>query len=123
MKSIMRTAIVPLALAGLTLAACRATPRMNGNLSSNAKGAHEEINAISVFGGASVNMPSVIACAGRIPLSTGSATVKDGCFTGDTNVVVCTDTTSISAVRCEPSAGALLVGGSGNDIIAYARMR
>jgi hypothetical protein len=96
---------------------------MNGNLATDAKGSHEEINAIGVFGGANVNMPLPIMCAGRIPLSNGSATVKDTCFSGDTNVVVCTDTASISAVRCAPDAGALQIGGSGSDVIAYARMR
>jgi hypothetical protein len=49
--------------------------------------------------------------------------VKDACFTGDTNIVICTDATGINAVQCTPGAGSLLVGGSGSDVIAYARMR
>jgi hypothetical protein len=87
------------------------------------KVSNDIVNAFGIFGGASVTKLTVIACAGRITLNNGSATVKDACFSGDTNVVVCTDTTSISAVRCSPGAGALQIGGSGSDVIAYARMR
>jgi hypothetical protein len=124
MKSIMRMAIVPLALAGLTFAACRMTPNeVKVNLPGDAKTPNDSINAVGIFGGANVNLHTSIVCAGRVPLSQGSAIVKDACFTGDTNVVVCTDTSSISAVRCSPGAGALLIGGSGGDVIAYARMR
>jgi hypothetical protein len=124
MQHIMRRTIVALALAGLTLAACRMTPNeVKVDLPGNAKTPHEGIYAVGIFGGANVTMPSVIVCAGRIGLSNGSATVKDACFTGDTNVVVCTDSTSASAVRCTPGAGSLLIGGTGSDVIAYARMR
>ena len=124
MQNIMRRSIVPLALAGLTLAACRMTPsEVKVTLPGDMKQPNDSINAVGIFGGANVNLHTSIVCAGRIPLSNGNALVKDACFTGDTNVVVCTDATSISAVRCSPSAGSLLIGGSGSDVIAYARMR
>jgi len=124
MRNIMRMAIILLALAGLTFAACRITPNeVKVNLPGDMKTPNDSINAVGIFGGANVNLHTSIVCAGRVPLSNGNATVKDGCFTGDTNVVVCTDTTSASAVRCSPNAGSLLVGGTSNDVIAYARMR
>ena len=124
MRKFMRKTIVPMALAGLTLAACRMTPNeVKVNLPGDAKMPNDSINAVGIFGGANVNLHTSIVCAGRVPLSQGSAIVKDACFTGDTNVVVCTDATSISAVRCEPGAGSLLIGGNSNDVIAYARMR
>jgi hypothetical protein len=124
MKSIMRIAIVPLAMAGMTFAACRMTPNeVKVNLPGDLKTPNDSINAVGIFGGANVNLHTSIVCAGRVPLSQGSAIIKDACFSGDTNVVVCTDTSSISPVRCSPGAGALLIGGSDNDVIAYARMR
>ncbi len=124
MQSNRRIAIATFALAGLTLAACRMTPNeVKVNLPGDMKTPNDSINAVGIFGGANVNLHTSIVCAGRVPLSQGSAIVKDACFSGDTNVVVCTDTSSISAVRCEPGAGSLLIGGSGADVIAYARMR
>ncbi len=124
MRRIMHKAIDPLAVAGLALGACRMTPNeVKVTLPGDTKTPNDSINAVGIFGGANVNLHSMIVCAGRIPLAQGSAIVKDSCFTGDTNVVVCTDTTSINPVRCAPSAGALEVGGTGSDIIAYARMR
>ena len=62
-------------------------------------------------------------CAGRATLSAGAAQIEDSCFTGEDNVVVCTDVTTANGVRCTPRSGALSIGGSGNDVIAYARMR
>ena len=124
MQNIMRMAMVPIALAGLTFAACRMAPNeVKVNLPGDAKTSQEGIYAVGIMGGANVNLHTAIVCAGRIPLSNGNALVKDACFTGDTNVVVCTDASSISAVRCSPGAGSLLIGGSGSDVIAYARMR
>ncbi len=111
-------------MAGLTLGACHMTPNeVKVTLPGDTKTPNDSINAVGIFGGANVNLHSMIVCAGRAVLSNGSATVKDGCFSGDTNVVVCTDVTSISPVRCAPASGALAIGGSGNDVIAYARMR
>ncbi len=125
MPNLMRTAIVPLALAGLTLGACQSRPPHSAKLnpSGDVKVSNDVVNAFGIFGGANVSFHSMIVCAGRVPLSQGSATVKDACFTGDTNVVVCTDTSNASAVKCAPGAGELLVGGSGNDVIAFARLR
>jgi hypothetical protein len=120
----MRTVRIAIALAGLTLAACHMTPKeVRVTLPGDMKTPNDSINAVGVFGGANVNLHTSIVCAGRIPLSNGNAMVKDSCFSGDTNVVVCTDATNINPVRCTPGAGSLLIGGSGNDVIAYARMR
>jgi hypothetical protein len=124
MQNFTRMAIVPIALAGLAFAACRMTPNeVRVNLPGDATKPQEGIYAVGIMGGATVSLHTSIVCAGRVPPSQGSAIVKDACFTGDTNVVVCTDASSISAVRCEPGAGSLLIGGSGSDVIAYARMR
>ncbi len=84
--------------------------------------ASNNISANSFFGGVSVRTAPNL-CAGRIQLEQGSATVKDGCFTGDTNVVLCTDSTSASAIRCAAGAGSLQLTGAGNDLINYARVR
>ncbi len=112
----MRTMIVPLLLVGaLAATSCRSPQAVRGKESS-------DITATGIFGGAVVNVAPV-ACAGRIGLSGGAAEVKDACFTGDTNVVVCSDASTISPVRCAPHAGALSIGGSGSDVVAYARMR
>ena len=49
-----------------------------------------DIIANSFFGGVNVTAMDV-SCAGRVQLAQGAATIKDTCFTGDTNVVLCTD--------------------------------
>ncbi len=125
MPNLVRTAIVRLALVGLTFAACQSSPPHAAKMNppGDVKVSNDIVNAFGIFGGAKVTMTAVILCAGRVPLSNGNATVKDACFTGDTNIVVCTDATGVNAVRCTPSAGSLLIGGSGTDVIAYARMR
>jgi hypothetical protein len=125
MANLMRMAIVPLALAGLTCAACQSRPPHSARMTpgGDVKVSNDVVNAFGIFGGAKVSMTAVILCAGRIPLSNGSAIVKDACFTGDTNIVICTDATGINPVQCTPGAGSLVVGGSGSDVIAYARMR
>lgn len=80
------------------------------------------ISAFSFFGAAHVSqVPG--ACAGRVQLAQGSATVKDTCFTGDTNVVLCTNASSAHPIRCTPERGSLTVEGSGSDMISYARVR
>ncbi|MGH7985031.1 MAG: hypothetical protein ACREQX_01935 [Candidatus Binataceae bacterium] len=63
------------------------------------------------------------ACSGHTTLANGNASVDDPCFTGSDNVVMCTDTTSPSAVQCAPSDGHLSVSGTAGDTIAYARIR
>ncbi len=72
------------------------------------------------WGGMSINSP---ACAGQVALNNGITTVSDSCFTGGTNVVLCTDTTAANPVRCAPALGTLAVSGNGSDVIAYARVR
>ena len=125
----MRRMIVALALAGLMVAGCRVnhTPlRASGERSGNGQpnAVNGAITAVGLFGGAQVevkNYPNL--CAGRATLNGGSAEIKDSCFSGDTNVVICTDVTNVSAVRCTPANGALSIGGSGSDVIAYARVK
>lgn len=79
-------------------------------------------NANSVFGPANI-VDLAIECAGRVRLEQGAATVNDGCFTGDTNVVLCTDATSASPIQCTASSGKLTLAGTGADLINYARVR
>lgn len=78
--------------------------------------------ANSVFGSVDVRQAANL-CAGRVQLAQGNATVNDGCFTGDTNVVLCTDTSSASAVQCAAANGKLVLAGNGGDLINYARVR
>ncbi len=72
------------------------------------------------FGGFS--MSSGATCAGRATLADGYASVTDVCFTAADNIVLCTDTTTASAVRCAPGNGTLSIAGSNSDTIAYARI-
>jgi len=78
--------------------------------------------ASSIFGGVNVSA-TIDLCAGRVRLSQGAATVNDTCFTGDTNVVLCTDASSANAVQCAAANGKLELAGSGSDLINYARVR
>ena len=57
------------------------------------------INTTGFLGDASVTI-NVGMCAGRVALSQGEATIRDDCFSGDTNVVLCTDTTTPSPIKC-----------------------
>ena len=82
----------------------------------------QNIAASSVFGDARVTaVPNL--CAGRVKLAQGVATINDSCFTGDTNVVLCTDTTGANAVQCAAANGKLELAGTGSDLINYARVR
>ena len=81
-----------------------------------------DIFANSVFGSVDVKETG-FSCAGRVQLAQGVATVNDACFTGDTNVVLCTDASSVNAVQCTPSNGKLTLAGTGSDLINYARVR
>ena len=110
----MRWTIALLALAIPTLPACEGSP-------AKAQ-ASPGIWATGFFGSANVHiMPA--QCAGRVALTQGTGDVKDSCFTGDTNIVLCTDVTSINPVRCTPHNGSLSIGGTGSDVIAYGRLR
>ena len=75
-----------------------------------------------MFGSVDVKQTANL-CAGRVQLAQGNATVNDTCFTGDTNVVLCTDTSSASAVQCVAANGKLVLAGNGSDQINYARVR
>ncbi len=68
-------------------------------------------------------MSSGANCAGRATLGNTPTVITDACFTGSDNIVLCTDTTSASGVRCTPEAGNLTIGGVPGDTIAYARVR
>src|ERR1700719_2920249 len=78
--------------------------------------------ANSVFGSVDVRQTANL-CAGHVQLAQGAATVNDACFTGDTNVVLCTDASSANAVQCAATNGKLVLAGNGSDQINYARVR
>jgi len=80
------------------------------------------IVAQSVFGAAHVEA-NLNQCAGRIELHQGAATVNDACFTGDTDVVVCTDASAPNPVMCAAHRGALTVAGTGTDTVSFARVQ
>jgi hypothetical protein len=80
------------------------------------------LSSWSPMGGFTVN--SGATCAGKVTLdSSGRGSVSDACFTSADNVVVCTDTTAVSAVRCSAGTGSLSVNGAAGDTISYARVR
>jgi hypothetical protein len=111
------------ALVGLLVTGCD-HPRQPGGTGSGGSilSGGTNLNAASFFGAANIRVDPA-QCAGRIALTQGEATVHDECFSGDTNVVICTDATSASAVKCTPGAGALNIAGNANDMISYARLR
>jgi hypothetical protein len=80
------------------------------------------VSANSVFGSVDIKETTNL-CAGRVQLSQGNATVNDTCFTGDTNVVLCSDASSANAVQCAAANGKLTLAGNGGDLINYARVR
>lgn len=79
------------------------------------------ISSWSPLGGFTVS--SGANCGGHVTLATATATVNDDCFTGAANVVLCTDTTSVAAVKCTPGYGILTVTGTTGDVIGYARVK
>jgi hypothetical protein len=81
-----------------------------------------EVAANSVFGNVDIKETPDL-CAGRVQLVQGAATINDNCFTGDTNIVLCSDASSASAVQCAASNGKLALTGTGTDLINYARVR
>ena len=80
------------------------------------------VSSNSVFGASSVHIEPTV-CAGRATLEQGSVIVTDSCFTGDTNIVLCTNVTGLNPVRCTPRPGALAITGIGGDQISYARVK
>jgi hypothetical protein len=129
----MRHAAAALAIIVLTLSACdnrRQGPpveRRVGHSDGRVEGRSEvnasnNISANSLFGSVQIrSVPDL--CAGHVQLAQGIATVNDSCFTGDTNVVVCTDASAASPVRCSAVSGQLSVAGTGADWVSYARVR
>jgi hypothetical protein len=105
--------ILPLAL--LCLTGCVQVPPLPATPSTT-------MSSWSPMGG--FTMSSGVNCAGHATLDSGGAsTISDACFSSVTDVVLCTDTTYASAVRCLPGAGTLSVSGAAGDTIAYARVR
>ena len=109
--------IAVLVLAALLFAACQ-----HEHLSRKVAGPGMNINTAGFLGDASVTI-NIGMCAGRVALAQGEATIRDDCFTGDTNVVLCTDATAASPIKCSPAPGTLSILGSGGHIISYARVR
>jgi hypothetical protein len=119
------TIVAALSLFGLLGSGCGRGPHPGPPPPAGGPGASRDsrdIIANSVFGGVNVTAMDLL-CAGRVQLSQGNATVNDRCFTGDTNVVLCTDTSSANAVQCAASDGKLALAGTGSDLINYARVR
>lgn len=76
----------------------------------------------SVFGSANVRTLEAM-CVGKIALTQGGASVRDTYFSGDTNIVLCTNESHPNAVRCKATGGVLTIEGAGEDVIDYARIR
>ena len=119
----MRAAIVAFAMSAVIFGSgCGRGPHPGPPLAGpKASGSHDII-ANSFFGSVRVTAMDN-ACAGRVQLAQGAATVNDACFTGDTNVVLCTDASSANAVQCTASNGKLTLAGNAGDLINYARVR
>ncbi len=122
----MRPVIVALGLSALIAGAgCAPRPHPAPPPPGGPGAASDEsrnIAATSIFGPATVTALTNL-CAGRVRLAQGAATVNDMCFTGDTNVVLCTDASSASAIQCTAGNGKLALAGTGSDLINYARVR
>jgi hypothetical protein len=80
------------------------------------------IVATNTFGGSNIQVMSIL-CAGKIALVQGNATVNDACFTGDSNIVICSDVSAANPSRCQPGKGSLTIEGHTTDVIAYARVK
>lgn len=69
-----------------------------------------------------------VGCAGQATLVSGTpstATVSNTCITAATNVIQCTDNTSVGPVGCVPSAGSLVITGPNTvtDKVSWARLQ
>jgi hypothetical protein len=115
------TVVAALALIALIGSGC-GHPPPHPEPTSSTRGSSQNIAATSLFGDARVTAMSD-SCAGRVQLAQGAATVNDSCFTGDTNIVLCTDATAANAVECAAANGKLALAGTGSDLINYARVR
>ena len=121
------TIVAALSLFALLGAACGPPPGSHPDTAQRpgASGAPHDVRGVwanSVFGSVVVTEKTDL-CAGRVQLAQGAATVNDTCFTGDTNVVLCTDASAANAVQCAASNGKLALAGNGSDLINYARVR
>jgi hypothetical protein len=118
------TAIAALSMVALIGSGCGHPPPHPGAMPKHGESGSpsSQINANSFFGGVNVTAMADL-CAGRVQLTQGAATVNDSCFTGDTNVVLCTDATAANAVECAAGKGKLALAGTGTDLINYARVR
>ena len=118
----MKTMTLAIAIIALGSAGCRfggPPPHPPGKGGSNNVHA---LTANTVFGN-SIITDLTLECAGRVALTQGVASIDDACFSGDTNVVVCTDSSSPSPVMCAPHKGSLAIAGTGADTINYARIK
>jgi hypothetical protein len=68
-------------------------------------------------------MTSGSSCAGSVALSMQEMSVSASCFTGDDNIVMCTDTTAPNPVMCRPANGYLTIAGTIGDTVSYVRLR
>ena len=120
----MRPVIVAFAFTALVAGAACGPPPGSPRSGASGGGPHDVkgVWANSVFGSVHVAETADL-CAGRVQLAQGAATVNDACFTGDTNVVLCTDASAANAVQCAASNGKLALAGNGSDLINYARVR
>jgi len=120
------TILAALSLFGLLGSGCGRGSHPEGSRPPGEAGAPSNdfhgVSANSVFGSVDIKETADL-CAGRVRLEQGAANVNDTCFTGDTNVVLCTDTSSASAVQCTAANGKLALAGTGSDLINYARVR
>jgi hypothetical protein len=60
-------------------------------------------------------------CARTQTLSSGTSTVNNTCIS-TSRPVLCTDQTSVAAVRYVPSTGSLSIYGTGSDVVSWAQM-
>ncbi len=125
----MKTQAMLAAAIALMLAGCGPKPpppappgHGHGAGAEAEKSFHDNYSANSFFGSSHISVTANV-CAGRVRLERGTALVNDSCFTGDTNVVVCTDATAPNPVMCSARKGALAIAGAGSDEISYARVR
>jgi hypothetical protein len=109
-----RAIVVMLALIGVTTAGClqvQPQPPLPATTMSSWGPA----------GGFTMSSGSI--CAGHATLIAGHTSITDPCFTGVDDVVVCTDNSTASAVRCSPGPGYLSISGSESDTISYSRLK
>lgn len=118
----MRHVAAAIAMLAMLAAGCGHPPPPRGGPHAGKSGHVVVANSNSVFGPASTTVVTNL-CAAQKQLEQGTAVVHDSCFSGASNVVLCTDMTSASPVRCTPGPNSLTIAGTGNDLISYARIK